>query len=869
MRKKTEENIVIKEDIQEMSAPEILKKNFMPYAMSVIVSRAIPEIDGLKPSHRKLLYTMYDMGLLTGIRTKSANIAARTMLLNPHGDCLHGDTLFFDGNDKWTIKELYNAGIKSFKSMSYNIETNKFEKTILTDFRIGQYADTVYHIYFSNGSKITTTCNHPILMKDSEGNGYYKKAEDIQVGDTVMAREFHNGYVDGDIHIEVSKVEIEHLPYPIPMYDFTSSLNENAILPLDDMCICVHNSSNYEAMVRFTQNNETLLTPIVDGKGNFSKHYSRDMAYAASRYTEAKLMPVAHEFFDSIKKNTVDFVDNYDSTRKEPTLLPVTFPNILANPTEGIAVGMASSIPSFNLNELCDATILRIQHPKTDVRTVMPAPDFTTGAYILMEDAVMDKVYSTGRGSIRMRAKYRVDKKNRVIEVYEIPFSTTAEAIIEGIIQLIKSGKIKDISDVRNEIDMKGFKIAIDYKRGVEPDELMKKLFKSTKLEDSFSCNMTVLIDGHPREIGVVEILNEWIKWRKECVRRELSFDLAKQEHDLHILEGLAKVLMDIDKAIRIIRKTEDDTQVVANLMKGFKIDEEQASYIAEIKLRNLNKDYILKKTASIDELKASIEQLKTQIGSEKEIEKIIVATLKNVKKKYGIPRKTEVIPYVAETVEVETIDNYPVTIFCTKEGYIKKIPDKSMTDAENKLKENDEIKYTIKTENEKELLFFTNKCNVYKLYAHTLKDGKLSDLGDFLNNLLDLEEDESILFVCSADAGNLLIGFENGKVAKIPLSAYETKLNRKKLLKAYSDLSKPLGFFVDDEGDYALESSNGKVLIFGSDGVPLKTTKSTQGVQILRLAKNCTAVSFKKASEWPKLKKRKCTLPNGGVDAK
>ena len=874
MRKK--EEVVIKEDIQEMTAPEILKKNFMPYAMSVIVSRAIPEIDGLKPSHRKLLYTMYDMGLLTGIRTKSANIAARTMLLNPHGDCLHGDTLFYNGKEKWTIEELCDMGVESFETMSYNIETNQMEKATLSNFRIGQYTDTIYHIFLSNGTLVSTTGNHPILMEDPDLRVYYKKAEDIRAGDRVLARRFDqrnaecdHGIIDSDADIVVSKVEIEHASYPIPMYDFTSSLNENSMIPLGDICICVHNSSNYEAMVRFSQNNETLLTPLVDGKGNFGKHYSRDVAYASSRYTEAKLMPVAHEFFDSIKKNTVDFIDNYDSTRKEPTLLPVTFPNILANPTEGIAVGMASSIPSFNLNELCDATIMRIQHPKTDIRTVMPAPDFTTGAYILMEDAVMDKIYSTGRGSIRMRAKYRVDKKNRIIEVYEIPFSTTAEVVIEGIIAQIKSGKIKEISDVRNEIDVKGFKIAIDYKRGVEPDDLMKKLFKSTKLEDTYSCNMTVLIDGHPREIGVARILDEWIKWRKDCVRRELSFDLAKQEHDLHILEGLAKVLLDIDKAIRIIRKTEDDTLVVANLMKGFRIDEEQAGYIAEIKLRNLNQDYILKKTASIDELKKSIEQLRKQIGSEKEIEKIIIATLKNVKKKYGIERKTEIIPYVAETVEVEKIDNYPVTVYCTKEGYIKKIPEKAMNDSENKLKENDEIKYTIQTENEKELLFFTNKCNVHKLYAHTLKDGKLSDLGDFLINLLDLEEDETVLFVCSGEAGNLLIGFENGKVAKIPLSAYETKLNRRKLLKAYSDLSKPLGFFVDNEGDYALESSNGKVLIFGSDSVPLKTTKSTQGVQILRLAKNCTAVSFKEASAWPKLKKRKCTMPNSGVDSK
>lgn len=694
MRKNTtEEKTIVKEKIKDMTAPEVLRTNFMPYAMSVIVSRAIPEIDGLKPSHRKILYTMYDMGLLTGIRTKSANIAARTMLLNPHGD-----------------------------------------------------------------------------------------------------------------------------------------------------------QGNYDAMVRLTQHNETLLTPLVDGKGSFGKHYSRDISAAASRYTEAKLLPVAHEFFDSIKKNTVDFVDNYDSTRKEPRLLPVTFPNILANPTEGIAVGLASSIPSFNLAELCNATILRIQRPSDDIRAVMPAPDFTTGAYILMEDAVMEKIYETGRGSIRMRAKYNVDKKNRIIEVYEIPYSTTAEAIIEGIVNLIKSGKIRDINDVRNEISLNGFKIAIDYKRGVDPDELMKKLFHATKLEDSYSCNMTVLIDGHPREIGVVEILDEWIKWRRECVKRELTFDLAKKRHELHLLEGLAKVLADIDKAVRIIRNTEDDSMVVPNLMKGFKIDEEQATYIAEIKLRNLNKDYILNRTASINTLRSEIDVLNKQIGSDSEIAKIIIGQLNTVKKKYGKERRSEIIPYEEAPVVVSqpVVANYPVSIYRTREGYIKKIPATALkNDPEIIVKDSDEIIQKIDTENVSELLFFTNKCVAYKLLTHTLKDSKPTDLGDYISNLIELEPDEEILFMCICDpTKNLLIGYANGRTARIPLKAYETKTNRKKLVGVYNTEYPIVGFHVADDDDmFGYLSSDSKLVLFKAGSIPLKVSKSTKGVYTMKLKGDATAV--------------------------
>ena len=717
-RKKKEEPKPIIENIQNVSAPEVLKNNFMPYAMSVIVSRAIPEIDGLKPSHRKILYTMYEMGLLTGNRTKSANVAARTMLLNPHGD-----------------------------------------------------------------------------------------------------------------------------------------------------------ASAYEAAVRLTQHNDTLLTPLIDGKGNFGKHYSRDMAYAASRYTEMKLMPVAAEFFKSIKKNTVDFVDNYDSTRKEPTLLPVTFPNILANPTEGIAVGMASSIPSFNLIELCDATIMRIQHPKKDIAEVMPGPDFTTGGMLLLDTEAMAEIYRTGKGSVTLRAKYTVDTKARIIEVNEIPYSTTAEAIIDGIIALIKQGKVTEISDVRNEIGLHGFRLAIDYKRGVDPDALMKKLYRLSKLQDTYSCNMTVLIDGHPKLLGVNEILDQWIKWRRTCVVRELYFDYQKKAKELHLLEGLAKVLLDIDKAIRIIRRTEKDEDVVPNLMKGFAITQEQAEFVAEIKLRNLNKDYILNKTKNIEQLKEDLALIDKQLRSEKEIDKLIIHTLKEIQKKYGIPRKTEVVTEY-ESVAVPAAEekpDYPVKVYVTRENYVKKVALTSIkNDPEIKFKEGDEVLAVYDSFNSKELLVFTDQQAVYKVQLSDLKDSKPSDIADYANNLCDIEPNETIIKMCTSDAGeNVLIGFENGKVAKFPLNVYETKQNRKKLVNAIGSAAKALRIcIIKEDEDFAMQSSSGKLLVFESSKIPLKTTKSTQGVQVIRLKKGETAVSFGRVKEYRLKKKedyRSANIPAAG----
>ena len=702
-KKENKENIkdiLQKEKIQEMPATEVIKNNFMPYAMSVIVSRAIPEIDGLKPSHRKILYTMYEMGLMGNQRTKSANVASRTMLYNPHGD-----------------------------------------------------------------------------------------------------------------------------------------------------------QGNYDTAVHMSQHNETLLLPTIDGKGSFGKHYSRDTKASASRYTEMKLMPIAHEFFDSIKKDTVDFVDNYDATSKEPVLLPVSFPNILANPTEGIAVGFASSIPSFNLSELCEATIARMQHPRKDLTEIMPGPDFTTGAELLLDPDKMREIYKTGTGSIKLRSKYRVDTKAHIIEVYEIPYTTTVEAIIEGIISGIKAGKISEVSDVRNEIGLDGFRMAIDYKRGVDPDALMKKLFRLTKLQDTYSFNMTVLIDGHPLLLGVYGILDEWIKWRKTCVKRELIYDRDKKKHELHILEGLAKVLLDIDKAIKIIRKTKNDEEVVPALMKAFKIDEEQASYVADIKLRNLNKDYILNKTSAIDVLKKEIKELEKEIGSEKEIEKLIIKKLRDVSKKYGKERKTEILREYEDidNTVAEEVPDYPVKVYVTKEGYVKKLALTSLkTDPEIKFKEGDKVLDVYDTANSKELLVFTDKCNVYKTRFSDLQDAKPSGIADYIPNICNLDPDENILLACPSDAGeNVLIGFRNGKVAKFPISVYETKQNRKKIITAFSDKSMVLKIYIiKGDEDFLMTSSKGKLLVFNSSKVPLKTTRTTQGVQVLRLSKNVECMRFSKTED-------------------
>ncbi len=669
-------------EVVEQFITETLETNYMPYAMSVIMSRAIPEIDGFKPSHRKLLYTMYKMGLLNGSTIKSANIVGRTMQLNPHGDA--------------TI---------------------------------------------------------------------------------------------------------------------------------------------YETMVRLSRGNEALLYPYVLSKGNFGKAYSRNMQYAASRYTEAKLEPIAAELFADIDKDTVDFVDNYDNTMKEPTLFPVTFPSVLVNANTGIAVGMASSICSFNLKEICDATVGLIKNPDYDINEAVKAPDFIGGGQIVYNDAQMRDIFRTGRGSFKVRSKYTYDKSNNCIDITEIPPTTTAEAIIDKIIEKVKSGAAREIADVRDETDKKGLKITVDLKRGTDPEKLMRKLFKSTPLEDSFACNFNVLIAGVPRVLGVRDLLLEWIAFRMECVSRRVFFDLTKAKDRLHLLEGLQKILLDIDKAIRIIRSTEEESEVVPNLMIGFGIDKIQAEYVAEIKLRHLNREYILKRTKDIADLRKNIADMEDILSSKARIKKIIVKELETVVEKYNKPRRTEII-YAAEEqdeTEIEEIPDYPVHLFFTKEGYFKKITPQSLRmSGEQKLKEGDSITQTFEATNSTDLLFFTDRCQVYKAKAADFDDTKASVLGDFVASNLHMDAGESAVYmaVTTDYKGYMLFFFENGKMAKVDLSAYETKTNRKKLIKAYCDKF-PLAaiYQITEDCELVVQSTAGRILLLNTGAITPKTTKDTQGV--------------------------------------
>lgn len=676
-------------EVVEQFITETLETNYMPYAMSVILSRAIPEIDGFKPSHRKLLYTMYKMGLLNGPTIKSANIVGRTMQLNPHGDA------------------------------------------------------------------------------------------------------------------------------PI-----------------------------YETMIRLSRGNEALLYPYVQSKGNFGKAYSRNMQYAASRYTEAKLEPIAAELFADIDKDTVDFVDNYDNTMKEPTLFPVTFPSVLVNANLGIAVGMASSICSFNLKEICEATENLIKNPDYDVCDSVKAPDFIGGGQIVYNEAQMREIFRTGRGSFKVRAKYTYDKPNNCIDITEIPPTTTSEAIIDKIIEKVKGGTAREISDVRDETDKKGLKITIDLKRGTDPDKLMKKLFKSTPLEDSFACNFNVLIAGVPRVLGVRDLLLEWIAFRSECVRRRVYFDLSKAKERLHLLEGLQKILLDIDKAIRIIRSTEEEAEVVPNLMIGFGIDKVQAEYVAEIKLRHLNREYILKRTKDIENLRADIEDMEDILSSKARIKKIIVSELQDVVKKYDKPRRSEIL--YAESLEddepVEEIPDYPVHLFFTKDGYFKKITPQSLRmSGEQKLKDGDSVVQTLEATNNTDLLFFTDRCQVYKAKAADFDDTKASVLGDFVPTHLHMDPGESAIYmaVTTDYKGYMLFFFENGKLAKVDLSAYETKTNRKKLIKAYCEKF-PLAAIrqITEDCELVVQSTAGRILLLNTGAVSPKTTKDTQGVAVMTLKK-------------------------------
>ena len=666
---------------------DTLETNYMPYAMSVILSRAIPEIDGFKPSHRKILYTMYKMGLLTGARTKSANIVGSTMKLNPHGD-----------------------------------------------------------------------------------------------------------------------------------------------------------AAIYDTMVRLSRGYEALLHPYVDSKGNFGKAYSRDMQWAASRYTEAKLDPLCNELFRDIDKDTVDFVDNYDGKLKEPTLLPLTFPSILGNANTGIAVGMASSICPFNLKEVCETAIALMQDEGHNVADTLKAPDFTGGGRILYDRTEMENIYRTGRGGIRVRAKYAYDKENNCIDVTQIPPTTTIEAIIDKIIDRVKAGVIREISDVRDETGLAGMKLTIDLKRGVDPEKLMQKLFRITPLEDTFSCNFNVLIAGVPRVLGVKELLNEWIAFRVECVRRRTFYDLTKSKEKLHLLQGLAKILLDIDKAIQIIRQTEEESEVVPNLMIGFGIDEIQAEYVAEIKLRHLNREYILKRTDETGKLEQEIAEMEDILAHRRKIQQIIIGELRDVIEKYSQPRRSEIV-YAADIIveeEEEDTPDYPVHLFLTRDGYFKKITPLSLRmSGEQKRKDGDEITQTMESTNNRELLFFTNRCQVYKAKVADFDDTKASVLGDFVPAKLGMEEGESVVYMAVTKdySGFMLFFFENGKVAKVELSAYETKTNRKKLVKAYSDKA-PLAAarFIAEDCELVLQSSAGRLLLLHTGAITPKTTKDTIGVAVMTL---------------------------------
>ena len=673
--------------VMEQPITDTLELNYMPYAMSVIVSRAIPEIDGFKPSHRKLLYTMYKMGLMSGGRTKSANIVGQTMRLNPHGD-----------------------------------------------------------------------------------------------------------------------------------------------------------AAIYDTMVRLSRGYGALLTPFVDSKGNFGKHYSRDMSWAAPRYTEAKLTAICAEMFRDIDSDTVDFVDNYDNTMKEPALLPTTFPNILVSANSGIAVGMASQFCGFNLKEVCETTVAYLKNPNCDLTETLLAPDFPTGGDLICDPNALREIYETGRGSVKVRAKYRYVKEENLIEIYEIPYSTTVEAILDKVAELIKAGKAKEIADMRDETDLSGLKLAIDLKRGTDPDKLMTKLYKSTPLEDSFACNFNVLIAGSPRVLGVRQILEEWTAWRTESVRRRVYFVLKKRKDKLHLLKGLKRILLDIDKAIRIIRETEEEADVIPNLMIGFGIDQIQAEYVAEIKLRNINKEYILKRVNETSTLQDEIEDLEDLLASPRRIKKVLVDELNEVAKKYGEPRRTSIVySHEIETyVEEEAVEEYPVHVFLSREGYFKKITPLSLRmSGEQKFKEGDGLRQTFETTSNAEIMFFTDKCQVYKTRLGEFEDSKASVLGDYLPGKLGMDAGESVVYaVLPGDySGALLFFFENGKAARVDLAAYKTTSNRRKLTGAYSDKS-PLRSIcrIDEDCELAVYSTEPRCLIFHTALLAPKTTRSTQGVAVMTL---------------------------------
>ena len=712
--------IGLKAEIMEQPITETLEQNYMPYAMSVIISRAIPEIDGFKPSHRKLLYTMYKMGLLNGGRTKSANIVGQTMRLNPHGD-----------------------------------------------------------------------------------------------------------------------------------------------------------AAIYETMVRLSKGYGALLTPFVDSKGNFGKVYSRDMSFAASRYTEAKLAPICGEIFRDIDRETVEFTDNYDGSMKEPRLLPTAFPNVLVSANTGIAVGMASQICGFNLEEVCRTEINYLSDPDCDLFETMPAPDFSTGAEIVYDRNAMDEIYRTGKGSFKMRSRWRYIPKENIIEIYEIPFTTTSEAIVDKVAELIKAGKIREINDMRDETDLSGLKLAVDLKRGTDPEKLMQKLFKLTPLMDSFSCNFNILVAGNPKVMGVREILGEWTAWRTECIKNRVYFEMCRKKEKLHLLQGLAKILLDIDKAIAIIRNTELESDVIPNLMMGFGIDKVQAEYVAEIKLRNINKEYILKRTSEIEELERDIAELEDTLKNRRKVKAIISSELKAIIKKYPSPRRTGIVyaSEMEEEPEDDPAEDYPVNVFLSNEGYLKKITPQSLRmSGEQKYKDGDGPKLSFESTNRAELLVFTDRQQVYKTKLSDFADTKASALGTYLPSQLEMDDGERVFTVILPGdyKKDLLLFFENGKIARIPLSAYETKTNRKKLINAYSDKS-PLAEVlpISGECDVAAFSSDGRALVFNTSLLQVKASRSTQGVagmSVKNKHKLVSAALLENTSVKNKSRYRVRSLPGAGA---
>ncbi len=687
--------------IQEQRITDTLELNFMPYAMSVIVSRAIPEIDGFKPSHRKLLYTMYRMGLLNGPRIKSANVVGQTMQLNPHGD-----------------------------------------------------------------------------------------------------------------------------------------------------------AAIYETLVRLTRGNESLLHPYIDSKGNFGKQYSRDMQYAASRYTEVRLERFAEEIFRGLDRDAVDFVDNYDGTLQEPVLLPASFPSVLVNANQGIAVGMASNVCSFNLREVCQAAIAYLQDPGADLIKAMPAPDFPTGGEIIYNLAAMRKVYETGRGAIRLRGKYRIDKKNGVIEIYEIPYTTTIEAIMDELSNLVKNNKAREITDVRDETDLHGLRIAIDYRKNADPRLLVKKIFHQTSLQSSFNCNFNILINGMPRVLGVKQILGEWLSWRRVCVKRETAFELQRRQERLHLLLGMEKILLDIDAAVRIVRETEKEVDVIPNLMSGFDIDQLQAEFVAEIRLRNLNRQHILTRVADIAALRTEIDELQDVLADQTRLDALIVGGLQAVAKKYGTERQTAIVPdkEVVELSEHQLIEDFRLRLYLTAHGYVKKLALTSLRSAGDlKTKEDDWFIQDFESHNKADLLFFTDQCNVYKLSAYEIRDHKPSDMGEYTPNLLSMAEDERVIHLAATSdySGYVLFAFENGKISRVPLQAYKTKTRRRKLVNACSNVSPIVAIcHATEEEAFVASTSNNRLLVFESRAIVAKATRTAQGMQVLAVRKGSVLTGLKRLAD-------------------